>query len=357
MGVMVYGVNPTGTIDVLKQRARLLREGRLPSDGRKIGLIVEGGAMRGVISCAGLMALEDLGMTDIFDEVYGASAGAVNAAYFLAGQAAYATSIYYQKINNTRFIRRLWHRKIVDIDDLFDSIIAGDRPLRIDRVLASKSRLFVTIADASTGEAFLGLAQSSETPLLTLLKASTAMPLLYNGLVSVNGRDCFDGGLVNPLPIHEAIASGCTDLLVLLTRPASFRGCLPSSIEQRVFDRICARGNDRLLRAFCSTYLHENATRDLVLGREAPPDGINIATICPEDSDPRIERMTRNTTQLKAAAIASAKRTFEAFGHPVEEFVEVLRPYPSVGKDEEYASCDSEAYRITSSSSTLRLRY
>src|SRR5215831_15060067 len=137
---MLYGVNPTGTIDFLRQRVRRLRESQTFSDGRKIGLIVEGGAMRGVISCAGLMALEDLGMTDVFDEVYGASAGAVNAAYFLAEQAAYATSIYYQRINNTRILRRLWHRKIVDIDDLFESIIARDRPLRIDKVMASRSR-------------------------------------------------------------------------------------------------------------------------------------------------------------------------------------------------------------------------
>src|SRR6266851_3467508 len=128
MNVTIYGVNPTSTIDLLKERALRLRQDHSISDGRKVGLIVEGGAMRGVISCAGLMGLEELGMTDVFDEVYGASAGAVNAAYFLASQAAYATTIYYQKINNTRFIRRLWHPKIVDIDDLFDSIITGERP-------------------------------------------------------------------------------------------------------------------------------------------------------------------------------------------------------------------------------------
>src|SRR5881397_626016 len=130
MGVTVYGVNPSSAIDLLKERAYRLKEGREPSDDRKAALIVEGGAMRGVISCSALMALEELGMTDVFDEVYGASAGAVNAAYFLAGQAAYATSIYYQKINKTRILRRLWHRKLVDIDDLFDSVIAGNRPLR-----------------------------------------------------------------------------------------------------------------------------------------------------------------------------------------------------------------------------------
>src|ERR1043165_8964616 len=227
MTAMAHGVNPADTIDLLKERARRVKQGGALEDGKKAGLIAEGGAMRGVISCASLMSLEELGLTEVFDEVYGASAGAVNAAYFLAGQAACATSIYYQKINNTRFIRRFWHRKMVNIDDLFDCIIMSERPLRVDKVLACRSQLFITIADACTGEAFLAHAQTSRTPLLTLLKASAAMPLLYNGLVAVDGRDCFDGGLINPLPILEAIESGCTDLLVLLTRPPSYRDCAP----------------------------------------------------------------------------------------------------------------------------------
>jgi len=333
MGVTVYGISATSTIDLLQERARCLKVGQEPKDGRKVALIVEGGAMRGVISCAALMALEELGLTDVFDEVYGASAGAVNAAYFLAGQAGYATSIYYQKINNTRFIRRMWSRQIVNIDDLFDTIIAGDRPLRIDKVLASPSRFFITIADAATGEAFVDLAQENETPLLTLLKASSAIPLFYNTLVSVNGRQCFDGGLIKPLAIPEALESGCTDLLVLMTRPPSFRESCPSRLEQHVFDMWCAHGNPQLMNAYCSTYVRENNVRDLALGRQSLPDGVSIATICPEDNDPKIERLTRSATLLKAAAIASAKRTFEVFGYPVEEFVEVLRPYPSIQRD------------------------
>src|SRR5262249_44627434 len=136
--------------------------------------------------------------------------------------------------------------------------------------------------------------------------------------------------LVNPLPILDAIAAGCTDLLVLLTRPASFRECSPSRLEQHLFERRCARGNSELMRAYCGTYLRENAIRDTALGRQPVPHGINIATICPDEADPKIERMTRDTELLKAAAIASAKRTFEVFGHPVEEFVEVLRAYPAI---------------------------
>jgi predicted patatin/cPLA2 family phospholipase len=342
MDVTIHGVNPTGTIELLKERAYRWGRGGMPADGRKVALIVEGGAMRGVISCAALMGLEELGMTHVFDEVYGASAGAVNAAYFLAEQAAYATTIYYQKINNTRFLRRLWHRKVVDIDDLFETVIARERPLRVDKVLAARSRLFITIADASTGEAFLSEAQSSGTPLLTLLKASSAMPILYNGLIPVDGRECFDGALINPLPVLEAMASGCTDLLVLLTRPASFRENLPGRLEQRIFEMWCAKGNSQLMAAYCNMHVRHNSVRDIVLGREPVPEGINIATLCPEEKDPRVERMTRSTEVLRAAAIGSAKRTLRAFGRRVDDFVEVLRPYTSCPQDPERAIPESD---------------
>jgi predicted patatin/cPLA2 family phospholipase len=342
MSTTIYGVNPVNTIELLKERARRWRKGNPTADGRKVALIVEGGAMRGVISCAALMSLQDLGMTAVFDEVYGASAGAANAAYFLAGQAAYATTIYYQKINNTRFIRRLWHRKVVDIDDLFDSVIGGDRPLRVDRVLASQSRFFITITDACSGEAFLVEAQSSVTPLLTLLKASAAMPLLYNGLVNVEGRDCCDGGLINPLPVLEAIESGCTDLFVLSTRPATFRDSVPSLLEQRLFDMRCARGNAQLLKAYCNSHIRENAVREIVLGYQEIPAGINIATICPEETDPRVDRTTRHTETLKAAAIVSAKRIFHAFDHAIEDVIEVLRPFPPVEPEPETLTSQSD---------------
>lgn len=49
--------------------------------------------MRGCISGAMLMALHELGVSEVFDVVYGASAGAINATYFLSGQ-RYGLRIY-----------------------------------------------------------------------------------------------------------------------------------------------------------------------------------------------------------------------------------------------------------------------
>jgi predicted patatin/cPLA2 family phospholipase len=323
----VHGINPANIIGLLKERAELIQRGIKPSDDRKVGLVVEGGAMRGVISCAALQGLEELGMTQVFDEVYAASAGAVNAAYFLAGQAGYATTIYYQKVNTTRFIRRMWHRQVVDLDELFESIVGRERPLQVQRVLVSRSQFFIVVGDAITGESFLAHAQSSAVPVLTLLKASSAMPLLYNALVDVEGRQCFDGGLINPLPIMDAIENGCTDLLVLLTRPASYRECIPSGLEQRLFNLRCAKGNAELMDVYRNAPMRANTLRDIALGKEGGQSGINIATICPGEADPMVERTTRNAALLKSAAIASVRRTLLAFGYPVEDIIEIIRPF------------------------------
>ena len=75
-------------------RRALLNEGAdLSGLDTKLGLVVEGGGMRGVISGGALIALERLGLTSAFDEVYGESAGAINACYFLAGEAADRKSV------------------------------------------------------------------------------------------------------------------------------------------------------------------------------------------------------------------------------------------------------------------------
>ena len=60
--------------------------------------------MRGVVSAGMAAAIEQLGLRDAFDEVHGASAGAFNAAFLLAGQAAYLTTLYQHGFGDPRFV-------------------------------------------------------------------------------------------------------------------------------------------------------------------------------------------------------------------------------------------------------------
>jgi predicted acylesterase/phospholipase RssA len=74
-------------LDAVEER---WKQGSVPGarrDDFNIALAIEGGAMRGVVSAGMLAGLEYLTRLPIFDAVYGTSAGAINGAYFLAGQA------------------------------------------------------------------------------------------------------------------------------------------------------------------------------------------------------------------------------------------------------------------------------
>src|SRR5947209_1851988 len=97
-------MKPPAVAQLLLDRQRTFSKPGSRADNRTIALAVEGGGMRGVVSAGMVAALEQLDLLHSFDVVYGASAGAVSAAYFVAGQARYGTTIFYDDINNRRFI-------------------------------------------------------------------------------------------------------------------------------------------------------------------------------------------------------------------------------------------------------------
>src|ERR1700744_5722963 len=109
------------------------------SDGRRVALVIEGGGMRGVVSAGMTAAIEQLGLRDAFDEVHGASAGAFNSAFLLAGQAAYLTALYPPGFGDPRFvsaIRALRGGPAFDMDHVINHVWTRERPLRFDAVLS-----------------------------------------------------------------------------------------------------------------------------------------------------------------------------------------------------------------------------
>jgi predicted patatin/cPLA2 family phospholipase len=323
-----HGTRAALAVEHILARARRGESAGGASDGRKLALVVEGGAMRGVFSAGVDVGLEELGLTRVFDEVYAASAGAINAAYFLAGQAAYGATIYYEDINNRQFIDFRRFRKVLDVDFLFDRILTRQKALDVAGVLASPSRFMISLTDAATGEGLFVRAQKEAPSVIEALKASAAHPLLYGPRISIEGRECFDGGFANPLPVETAIANGCTDVLVVLTRPASFVDQPPGFLMRRLFVLRVAGGNRRLIESGLRIHEIENASRDLAAGRRSPPAGVNIVTICPEDGELTVGRTTMDARALRATAALGARKALRAFGAEPDRLVEVLRYFP-----------------------------
>lgn len=311
-GTQLFGVGAEGVIAAIRERGQRMKTGGDAQDGRRIGLVIEGGAMRGVCSGGGALALAKMGFTDLFDEVYATSSGVMNAAYFLSDQADLGITIYYEELAGRRFINpwRVW--KVLDVDYVFDRVVSIEKKLDVERITQSRSRFFVVMMDAKTGELILIDTQKSKTPLLSLLKAATAIPVLYNRSVEVEGRQCIDGGLLSAFPIEQAVANGCTDVLVLLTRTANFRRGKPGWISRRMFNLLCVGGSVEVKRIFAGHHEKENRTRDLALGKHAGAEGVRIATVCAV-GDEGIERTTRDAGKLKRAAELYAERVRRIF--------------------------------------------
>eukprot|EP00878_Enallax_costatus_P010369 GHUV01010822.1.p1 GENE.GHUV01010822.1~~GHUV01010822.1.p1 ORF type:complete len:264 (+),score=62.79 GHUV01010822.1:296-1087(+) len=111
------------------------------SDGCKLGLVVEGGGMRGIVTGAMLMGLQEMGLTPCFDAIYGASAGAINSTYFLTGQPE-GLDIYTDYLATTsRFlsIKRYWSSResVMSLDYLIDEVMHDVTPLDWDTVINS----------------------------------------------------------------------------------------------------------------------------------------------------------------------------------------------------------------------------
>ena len=191
--------------------------------GTKLGLVVEGGGMRGTLSCGALIALEHLGLSAVFDEVYSESAGAINACYFPAAQVAFGGRIYLEDLPSLRFINPLRVHKVLDIDFLVDHVMTHVKPLQVDKVFQARAQLFVSVTNAHDGTARVVDVQHEHLSLLLLLKASASIIPLYNHVVMLDGTPYADGGIADPVPIKTAIRRQCTHVLVVLTRPYGFQ--------------------------------------------------------------------------------------------------------------------------------------
>jgi predicted patatin/cPLA2 family phospholipase len=218
---------------VLRRAADGSRPGQR-QDPYYVALCIEGGAMRGVTSAGMVSALEELGLVDAFDAVYGSSGGALNGAYLLAGQAAIGTTIYYENINNEKFIsfaRTFSSRPVIDIDFLVWHVMQHEKPLDTAAVLASPIPLFIVTSDVDSGERSVVKATDADH-LLQMLRAGATMPIMAGPPASVGGARYWDALLTEPVPIPVADEEPVTHLVALLTRCAGAPGPTLSWFER-----------------------------------------------------------------------------------------------------------------------------
>lgn len=268
----------------------------------KPGLVVQGGGLRGVYSIGALAALEECKLTDAFSLVMGSSAGAVNGAYFLAGQAIEGIDIYVEDLSNSNFVslRRPW--KIVDIDYLVDVALKEKHPLNVAALQGSETPLYTVLTDAETAEERIVSSRDEDLDPYEVIRATAALPGLYNKRVPLAERAYIDGGIANQVPVQEAFSRGAREVLVVLTRGRGYRRN-GHGVAFRLASRALARGQSTAVKARLGiadpTY---NQAMGLLEDEKADGARRRTWTVWPSDLDVLVERTTADRSKLRACA-------------------------------------------------------
>jgi len=286
-------------------------------DGHRLALVIEGGGMRGAISGGMAMGLEELGLRDAFDAVYGASAGALNAAWFSGAATAAGLPAWTDPVLRTATVRRrnlLRGRPLVDGRYLTEVVYERLTPMPFDDIVASPVRLHPVGTDAATGEATdLAPFVTDARTLKLALRASTALPLLSGPPVALGGRRFFDAGLSAAVPFRMAFEQGATHVLVLRSRPrADEQEISDGSRSSAIAARYLRRHSAEVAAAFVerpARLLRDDAELD---EREADPDAAPaVLSVRPPVGTPSVGRLERDHLLVVEGLEAGRRRIHE----------------------------------------------
>ncbi len=187
-----------------------------------VGLILEGGAMRGFYTAGVLDAFLDYDVH--IPHCFAVSAGACNAASYLPRQ---RTRFYYattRMMEDSRYIswsNLLKHGSFMDTDFMFDEVANHLVPIDYAGYQTHGGRLTVVVTNCKTGRAeyhkIRNLWEQRD-----LLRASSSLPLV-SPIVNYQGKEFLDGGLTDGVPVRFARHQGFTKNIVVLTRPKGYR--------------------------------------------------------------------------------------------------------------------------------------
>lgn len=183
----------------------------------KTGLVLEGGALRGVFTCGILDCFIENGIS--FQYVIGVSAGAGNAINFLAGQKhrTFDVSVPDKKYPYYGMRRFLQNGKILDLDRMFYEYPVDQYPFDFDTYFSSGiENEFVTV-NCETGCAEYMSGNSDRNRLMTVGKASCSVPMLCPP-VEIDGSHYLDGSVADPVPFERAFEKGCDRAVVIMTK-------------------------------------------------------------------------------------------------------------------------------------------
>ena len=187
----------------------------------KTGLVLEGGAMRGIYTA---------GVLDIFNEnkmkvdgVIGVSAGCVHGVNYISEQNGRSIRYTLKYRNDKRYMSvksLLKTGNMVETDFCYHEIPEKLDPFDNDTYMKSGIDFYTVSSNVETGRAEY-LKCKDVFKQIDLIRASASMPFVSQ-IVETEGFKLLDGGICDSVPVKKFMEMGYDRIVVILTKPIGY---------------------------------------------------------------------------------------------------------------------------------------
>lgn len=260
----------------------------------KKGLILEGGAMRGLFTAGVMDVLMENGVE--FDGIIGVSAGAAFGCNYKSGQIGRALRY---NIKYCRDKRYCGINSLLKSGNIYNTDFCyGEVPLSLDKFdfdayLKNPAEFYVVCTDVESGRPVYHKYTGAEDSGFDWIRASASMPLVSQ-IVNIDGKKLLDGGISDSIPVKYFESIGYNKNVAVLTQTKEYR-----KGKNRMMPLIRRRYKMylKLIEVAENRFLMYNAQKEYVSKREAEGE---LFVIRPDEPIP-VGRVEKNPKKLKLA--------------------------------------------------------
>ncbi|MBQ9590626.1 MAG: patatin family protein [Butyrivibrio sp.] len=262
----------------------------------KKGLVMEGGAMRGMFTCGVLDVLMENGIS--FDGAVGVSAGATFGCNIKSKQIGRA-----YRYNKKYCSDKRYHSisSFIKTGDIYNVPFCYDElPYKLDRwdietFKNNPMEFFCVATDIVSGKPVYHKCLTGEKYDIEWIRASASMPLVSRP-VRIDGGIYLDGGISDSIPLKFMEDNGYTDNLVIETQPLDY---VKGRQKYMPLVRWSLRKYPNMIKCMEKRYIMYNEEKKYIREKEKkglvrvirPKEPLNISAI--EKNPAEIERVYR----------------------------------------------------------------
>ncbi len=260
----------------------------------KTGIVMEGGAMRGMFTCGVLDVLMEEGIT--FDGAVGVSAGATFGCNLKSGQIGralrynkkYCTDKRYHSISSL-----ITTGDIYNVDFCYEELPYKIDKWDVDSFASNPMEFYCVVTDAVTGKPVYYKCEKGDRKDIKWIQASASMPLVSRP-VKIDGGVYLDGGISDSIPLKFMEEKGYDKILVIETQPKDY---VKGKQKYMPLVRLMLRKYPGMIKAMEDRYLMYNEEKRYIREKEEkgeievirPLEPLNISAI---EKDPKeLERV------------------------------------------------------------------